>query len=344
MKYRGAGPEWFGPVVGTLSVSLTLYLISLVYNNSIIFRIGSYVYYLDLFIFFFVLVSLFYYYISGNGNIIDDSFNIQKFPFFGFIGILYFALAFFFYAYIGINRDIAFIMLYLYYFFYAYMIILNLLLSYRIYTGAIKYENIAYTSLIPIISLAGNIILSSILMPPTLDYFINYRDILISMYMLIMAGTGIAVLQFIFIGNISIMAHMNNGRQKAPATMIPLGASSMIAINLLFMPIFNKLKIFYVPEYLAVDVSTMLWGFEVLSFLTGLVMAIFHFRNKPSVATWAYVFPSGISTFANYLLYIETGLQLFKYSILIISIGVYGLYIYSLKNTFIIIKNALKNS
>jgi C4-dicarboxylate transporter/malic acid transport protein. len=162
---------------------------------------------------------------------------------------------------------------------------------------------------------------------------------------MVMVAFGISFFQFLFVGISAYISHISdrpNYLQTSPAAMIPVGASSMLIINIMFMPQFNYIGIFHVAPDLAVNISIMLWGFDLFLFLVSGAIAVMHIKQKQSMTVWAYVFPVGISTFSDYMIYAYTKLNIFVYSVIVFTIALIILYIYAWINTYTIAGKPLK--
>ncbi len=340
MGFKGLGTEWFPVVLGTLSLSLALYICYLIFDINILYDIGKYIFYFVIAFFTFVLVSWIYRYINDIKILKSDYNNPISLSFSTFIAILYFAIAFFYTVYIGINREIAYIMLYLYIFFYMYVLAINMLLNYNMYMNKYKISQFSYAILVPSVVLSGNIILSSVLLTRPLSLYYDL-SILKSIYFMVMIALGISFFQFLFIGITAFISHINKNEymKTVPASMIPVGASSIIIINIIFLPLFNHLNLFYISRATAVDISMLLFGFDLFLFLVSALIAISNMSKRQTMTVWAYVFPVGVSTFSDYMLYSFTKIYIFKYTIVIFTIALFILYAYSWINTYIILKN-----
>jgi len=344
MTYKGLDSGWFPVVLGTLSISLAFFIIYLVFHNQIIFDVGKLIYFIVLAFLAFVFISWIYRYIRNKKLIMEDYNDITKLSFLAFLGVLYYAIAFFYTAYIGISPFVAYLFLYLFVFFYLFVIVVNIVLNYNLYTNKYSFDKVTYAILVPSIVLSANIILTSVLLTPPIAAYYSI-NILKTVYVMTLVAFGISFFQFLFVGISAYISHISNRPnylQASPAAMIPVGASSMLIINIMFMPQFNYIGIFQVPADLAVDFSMMLWGFDLFLFLVSAAIAITHIKYRQSMTVWAYVFPVGISTFSDYMLWVFTKLELFVYSIIIFTAGLIILYIYAWINTYYLNKATSK--
>jgi len=339
MRFKGLGPEWFPVVLGTLSLSLAIYINYLIFDYNFLFILGKLIFFFAVIFYLFILFSWFYRYIKNKSLIKKDINNITSLSFTAFLGVLYFALAFFYIAYIGINRQIAYIFLYLYIFFYIFVLFINIILNYNLYANKYNFTEITYAILVPSIVLSANIILSSVLLTEPLSSYFSL-SILKSIDFMVMVAIGISFFQFLFIGISAFISHINNKNylKIVPAAMIPVGASSMLIINIMFLPSFNYIDVFKISLNDAIDFSILLFGFDLFLFLVSAVISLSNIRKRQSMTVWAYVFPVGISTFSDYMIYNFTKIDIFIYTIIIFTVALFILYIYSWINTYLILK------
>jgi tellurite resistance protein TehA-like permease len=155
-------------------------------------------------------------------------------------------------------------------------------------------------------------------------------------------SVGISFFQLIFIGSIALLSHIIY-KESSAIIMIPVGAASVLAINVLAFPSYNYLHLFYFPSEFALTLAIMLWGFEIWNSLVALITAVKHIKGKPSLISWAYVFPLAISAFSDFMLYQETSLPVFEAVAVAFSLAIVLLYAYSLRNTIFVLKFVLKN-
>ena len=344
MAYKGLDSGWFPVVLGTLSISLAFFIIYLVFHSKFLFVVGKIIYFIVLIFFAFVFVSWIFRYIKNKNLIMEDYKDITKFSFIAFLGVLYYAFAFFYTSYVGLNLFVAYLFYYLFLFFYTVVILINIVLNYNLYTNKYSFGRVTYAILVPSIVMSANIILSSVMLTPPMSKYYSL-SILRTVYFMVMIAFGISFFQFLFVGISAYISHISdrpNYLQTAPTAMIPVGALSMLIINIMFMPQFNYIGIFYVPLNFSVNTSVMLWGFDLFLFLVSGAVAITHIRQRQSMAVWAYVFPTGISTFSDYMIYSVTKLEIFVYSIVAFTVGLIILYIYAWINTYLLTETQVK--
>ena len=336
-KLSGLQSQWFSLVLGTLSISLALYVISLAFNIHFLFTMGKYVFIAVLALFWIIFILWIYRYISDPSSFRSDLSKPESISFTALLGVLYYAGAFFYITYFAPGGTTIEIILYLYFIVYFFILSLNVLLNYMVFSGKIKIENINYALLIPSIVMGAGVILTSVLIPGT--YFAGNTGLLTAIYGTTLFGFAISVFQFIFYGSAVFVSFMMGKKESyaMPTTMLPLGAVSMFVINLALIPTFNSLKIFYFPESVAETLSMALWGVEVLYFLVGSSVLFSGIRRRRSLSVWAFVFPVGISIFSDFLLWDSLGYYFFKIVIVAISAIMLFYYVYALSVTMMMI-------
>jgi tellurite resistance protein TehA-like permease len=332
--------EWFPIVLGTMVLSLVSWIDSIVFSYSILFYIGKIIYFIGIALFILIFLLWGYRYLSDPKLIKEDFGKLTRVSFTSFLGVLIFVIGFFSTVYISASSVAIHILLYAYFIGYAIVLLVNIILGYKLFSQQIKPEELNYSILVPSIALSANVILSASILPPSFPYIgKEYTEIA---YFMMLIAVGITFFQFIFIGTTAFLSHINfKSAQSAPAIMIPVGASSIIAINILIFPSYNYLNVFYFPQKFAITIAIMLWGFEIWNLVVAFMLALKHIKEKMSLTVWAYVFPVGISDFSYFMLYEETKLPVFLWSISIMSIAIPLLYIYAAYNTINIVKEKL---
>ncbi|WP_393971345.1 hypothetical protein OXIME_001618 [Oxyplasma meridianum] len=332
-KLSGLQPQWFSLVIGTLSISLVLYVLSLAFSIPFLFTLGKYVFIAVLVIFWIVFILWIYRYILSPPNLKNDLSQPETLSFTALLGVLFYAGAFFYITYFAPDSTTLVIILYLYFIVYCFIMAVNIVLNYMVYTGKVKIEDVNYVFIIPSIVMGASVILSSVLIPS--PYFSGNKGILTDIYITTLLGFAVSVFQFIFYGSAVFVSFMM-GRKKTysmPTTMMPLGAVSMFVINLMLIPTFNSLKIFYFPKPFAETLSIALWGVEILYFFVGSAVLFSGIGKIRSLSVWAYVFPVGISVFSDFLLWDFLGYYVFKIVIVAISVIILLYYIYAMSVT-----------
>ncbi|EQD33719.1 C4-dicarboxylate transporter, partial [mine drainage metagenome] len=121
-------------------------------------------------------------------------------------------------------------------------------------------------------------------------------------------------------------------RDTLPTTMLPVGISSLIIINLFsisgFGPIDHISLAFSSVELL----SVILWGFEVWNFLV-VVILIFTHPVRGTLGIWAYGFPLGLFATSTIKLLDFTGFYALLWTYVSIAIILNVLWVYAWINT-----------
>ncbi|MUM65712.1 hypothetical protein D1867_10765 [Acidianus infernus] len=327
------GSEWFPVIIGTFVLSLISWMNSILFNLPILFDVGKVIYFIALVIF----IIIFYGWISRiTTNWREDMENLNRISSTAFLGVILFISGFFFMTYVEINYEIAYALLVLYFLGYSIVFLVNVYLGYKLFTKDVRQNEISYALLVPAIALSANVILSAPLLPPSLPFISTYFVKIV--YFIMLFSVGITFFQVIFIGSIAFLSHVIYKGSSA-TVMIPVGAASILAINVLVFPSYNYLHLFYFPPESALTLAIMLWGFEMWNSLVALIIAVKHIKDKPSLTSWAYVFPLAISSFSDFMLYQETSLLVFKATEVAFSLAIILLYAYSLRNTIFVLKN-----
>jgi len=268
----------------------------------------------------------------------EDMENLNRISFTAFLGVILFVAGFFFMTYVEINYEIAYALLVLYFLGYSIVFLVNVFLGYKLFTKGVRQNEISYALLVPGLALSANVFLSAPLLPPSLPFISTYFVKIV--YFIMLFSVGISFFQLIFIGSIAFLSHIIY-KESSAIIMLPVGAASVLAINVLVFPSYNYLHLFYFPPKSALTLAIMLWGFEIWNSLVALIIAVKHIKDKdkPSLTTWAYVFPLGISSFLDFMLYQETSLPVFEAIAVAFSLAIVLLYAYSLRNTIFVLKN-----
>jgi tellurite resistance protein TehA-like permease len=329
------GSEWFSVVIGTFALTMVSWMNSILFKSQVLFDVGKVIYFLDLVIF----AIIFFGWISRiMTNWREDMENLNRISFTAFLGVILFVAGFFFMTYVEINYEIAYALLVLYFLGYSIVFLVNVFLGYKLFTKGVRQNEISYALLVPGLALSANVFLSAPLLPPSLPFISTYFAKIV--YFIMLFSVGITFFQVVFIGSIAFLSHIIN-KESSAIIMLPVGAASVLAINVLVFPCYNYLHLFYFPPKSALTLAIMLWGFEIWNSLVALIIAVKHIKDKdkPSLTSWAYVFPLGISSFLDFMLYQETSLPVFEAIAVAFSLAIVLLYAYSLRNTILVLRN-----
>ncbi|MCG2894167.1 MAG: hypothetical protein L7H02_05530 [Sulfolobales archaeon] len=329
------GSEWFSVVIGTFALSMVSWMNSILFKLQVLFDVGKVIYFLAL-VLFVIIFSGWISRIITNWR--EDMENLNRISFTAFLGVILFVAGSFFITYVEINYEIAYALLVLYFLGYSIVFLVNVHLGYKLFTKGVTQNEISYALLVPALALSANVFLSA-----PLSHFISTYFVKI-VYFIMLFSVGISFFQLIFIGSIALLSHIIY-KESSAIIMIPVGAASVLAINVLAFPSYNYLHLFYFPPKFALTLAIMLWGFEIWNSLVALITAVKRIKDKdkPSLISWAYVFPLAISAFSDFMLYQETSLPVFEAVAVAFSLAIVLLYAYSLRNTIFVLKFVLKN-
>lgn len=320
-------------VIRNMSIAVSLFVIGQVFENSIINTASEFIFITVTVAYIVSLIVIIFSYLMKKNSITEELRKPSRLSLMAFGGITFYSAGFFYINFFGLSHlsaefiPIVFIIVWLFVFF------INLKNAILIYNGEFKISELNYLLIIPSIVLGAGIIVTSVLIP--YKFLFSGFQIGFTLYILSILGFGISVIQFFLLSSFSLFSGVLNetGIKKAGTTMIPLGAASIIILNLLLIPSFNNLQILYFPYKLSIDLSIMFWGFEIFVMISALWLAVKTIKTNHDITVWASVFPVGISILSDYLLLLATNFILFKISIIVVSLILYVMYTYSLFHT-----------
>jgi hypothetical protein len=156
---------------------------------------------------------------------------------------------------------------------------LSVLEGYLLYTkGEISGSELTYALVIPPISVSTGVLLapSLVQIAPGLAPLVDF---------LVAGGLGVS---FMLIGSLGLAAHVREvkGPEHLPVAIFPVGVSSILAINILFLS-----SIGFIQGKLALTMAIALWGFELWNLLVMAAVSAASLRGRPPMSVWAYLFP-----------------------------------------------------
>lgn len=159
---------------------------------------------------------------------------------------------------------------------------LSVLEGYLLYTkGEISGSELTYALVIPPISVSTGVLLapSLVQIAPGLAPLVDF---------LVAGGLGVSFMLFMFIGSLGLAAHVREvkGPEHLPVAIFPVGVSSILAINILFLS-----SIGFIQGKLALTMAIALWGFELWNLLVMAAVSAASLRGRPPMSVWAYLFP-----------------------------------------------------
>jgi len=319
------GSEWFGISVATLALA-QVYVLAYQISKSIIFwYTGEFFSILGISIF----AVLFVIWIIRLIKIRDGTHwnSLTRFSFVSLIPIIMFVSNAQLLNFFGISSTSASLSAINYFFEYFLSLSLGVVLGYRLYTKEIQPREISYAITIPPLAIGTSVFLALPLMR-------FYGGIMAeTMYFLTLMSLGIFFFLFILIGSLAFASHVTTKMPEAfPTTMLLVGISSLIIINLVGIAEMGKIDEMLVSISFVKPLSVILWGFEVWNFLVTLTLLFMH-PPKGSIGVWAYGFPLGLFATSTIELYHLTGLQPLVWVYVIIAVAINTLWVFGWVNT-----------
>ena len=266
---------------------------------------------------------------SGWNNLTRMSFT-ALIPIVGFVGnyqLIY---------YFGLSSATAELSLINYYTDYIIALSLGVLLGYRLYTKIINPGELNYAIVIPPLAIGTSVFLAGPLMA-----FYGGAEAQ-AMYFLVLMGLGMFFFLYIFIGSLALAGHVSNKAPNTlPTTMLPVGISSLIIINLFSIASFGEIDQISLSIHTVEFISVILWGFEVWNFLVVLIL-IFTNPVRATLSVWAYGFPLGLFATSTIRIFTLTDFGALLWIFLAIGIMLNILWVYAWVNTDMFIHEKVK--
>ncbi len=282
------GSEWFGISIATLALA-EVYILSYGQTGYEPYNVLGEIF-MFLGLIFFVAIFILW---ATRGILVRDSIhghweNLSRLSFIALIPIIGFVGNSQLINYFGLSDLSAGFSLANYVIDYFLALLLGVLLGYRLYTKEIDTKEINYAIVIPPLAIGTSVFLGSYLAP------FYGGSIAHSIYFLTLFGFGIFFFLYIFIGSLALAGHVTHKNHETLATtMLPVGISSLIVINILTIAGFDRIGFFSLSLSTAGMISLILWGFEVWNFMVVSIILITH-PTRGSMSVWAYGFPLGL--------------------------------------------------
>ena len=330
------GSEWFGIAISTLALAQVYILIFGQFHNILLRYVAEAFTLIGLAIFV-IIISIWTLrsFVVRDGvfshwnNLTRMSF-IALIPIIGFVGN--YQLIYFF----GLSHATAELSLINYYGNYILALTLGVLLGYRLYTKIINPGELNYAIVIPPLAIGTSVFLAGPLMA------FNGGIEAQTMYFLVLMGLGVFFFLYIFIGSLALAGHVSNKVSNIiPTTMLPVGISSLIIINLFSIAGFGSVDQISLSIHTVEFLSVILWGFEVWNFLVVLIL-IFTNPSRATLSVWAYGFPLGLFATSTIRIFTLTDFSALLWIFLAIGIMLNALWVYAWLNTVMFIHEKLK--
>jgi tellurite resistance protein TehA-like permease len=330
------GSEWFGIAISTLALA-QVYILVFGETGSIYMRYVAEAFTVLGISIFVVVFSIWVYrgfamkdrVFSHWNNLTRLSFT-ALIPIIGFVGN--YQLIYFF----GLSPVTAELSLIDYYGNYVLALVLGVLLGHRLYTKVINAGEINYAIVIPPLAIGTSVFLAG----PLMAYYGGLEAQ--TMYFLVLMGLGIFFFLYIFIGSLALAGHVSTKVPNTlPTTMLPVGISSLIIINLFAIAGFGKVDQISLGLPTVEFLSVILWGFEVWNFLVVLIL-IFTNPTVGTLSIWAYGFPLGLFATSTVKIFTFTKFPDLLWIFVAIGIMLNILWVYAWMNTGIFMRRKLR--
>ena len=326
------GSEWFGVSISTLAVAQVYILFSGEFSNlffNYVAEIFS-LFGLTIFVIVFIVWVIRAFIISD--GVFSHWNNLTRMSFVSLIPITMFVGTYQLIYYFGISQTSAEISLIIYYSNYILALLLGVLLGYRLYTKPINPGELNYSIVIPPLAIGTSVFLAG----PLMKFYGGIEAQ--TMYFLVLVGLGIFFFLFLFIGSLALAGHVTTKTPDSlPTTMLPVGISSLIIINLFSIAGFGKIDQISISISTVEFLSIILWGFEVWNFLVVLIL-IFTNPARGKLSVWAYGFPLGLFATSTMRIYTFTQFTILLWIFAAIGIMLTILWIYAWINTGMFLK------
>ena len=330
------GSEWFGIAISTLALAQVYILIFGQYHNILLRYVAESFTMIGLAIFV-IIFSI--WVIRGflvKDSVISDWNNLTRMSFTALIPIVGFVANYQLIYYFGLSAATAELSLIDYYVNYIIALSLGVLLGYRLYTKIINPGELNYAIVIPPLAIGTSVFLAG----PLMAFYGGVEAQ--AMYFLVLMGLGMFFFLYIFIGSLALAGHVSNKVPNTlPTTMLPVGISSLIIINLFSIASFGEVDQISLSIHTVEFISVILWGFEVWNFLVVLIL-IFTNPARATLSVWAYGFPLGLFATSTIRIFTLTNFGALLWIFLAIGIMLNILWVYAWVNTGMFIHEKFK--
>ena len=330
------GSEWFGISIATLALAQTYILLFGEYTTIILRYVAEGFSILGISIFVVTLSIWIYRGFAIKDGIFSHWNNLTRLSFTALIPIIGFVGNYQLIYFFGLSPTTAALSAVDYYFSYALALALGVMLGYRLYTKEINTGEMNYAIVIPPLAIGTSVFLAA----PLMGYYGGLQAQ--TMYFLVLMGLGIFFFLFIFIGSLALAGHVSNKvHETLPTTMLPVGISSLIIINLFSIAGFGQIDHVILALSSVELVSVLLWGFEVWNFLVVIIL-IFTHPARGTLGVWAYGFPLGLFATSTVKLMAFMHFPALLWVFITISVILNILWVYAWVNTGMFLKNKIK--
>lgn len=330
------GSEWFGIAISTLALA-QVYILAFGESGSIAFRyIAEAFSILGISIFLTVFILWVYRGFAMKDHVFSHWNNLTRLSFTALIPIIGFVGNYQLIYFFGLSRTAAALSTVVFYADYILALMLGVLLGYRLYTKEINPKEMNYAIVIPPLAIGTSVFLAG----PLMNFYGGMEAQ--TMYFLVLMGLGIFFFLFIFIGSLALAGHVSSKfHETLPTTMLPVGISSLIIINLFSLASFGKIDQLFISASTVKWLSVLLWGFEVWNFLVVIIL-IFTHPVRGTLGVWAYGFPLGLFATSTVRIFDFTHFYALIWVYVSIALILNILWVYAWVNTGVFLKNLFK--
>jgi tellurite resistance protein TehA-like permease len=327
------GSEWFGIAISTLALA-QVYILAFGETGSIAFRYVAEAFSILGISIFVVIFSIWVYRgFAMKDRVFSHWNNLTRLSFTALIPIIAFVGNYQLIYFFGLSGTTAALSAVDFYANYILALGLGVLLGYRLYTKEINPREMNYAIVIPPLAIGTSVFLAGSLMK-----FYGGVEAQ-TMYFLVLMGLGIFFFLFIFIGSLALAGHVSTKvHETLPTTMLPVGISSLIIINLFSLAGFGKIDQLFIGASSVEWLSALLWGFEVWNFLV-VVILIFTHPARGTLGVWAYGFPLGLFATSTIRILGFTHFYALLWAYVTIAVILNILWVYAWLNTGMFLKN-----
>jgi tellurite resistance protein TehA-like permease len=327
------GSEWFGIAISTLALA-QVYILAFGETGNITFNYIAESFSILGIAIFAVIFSIWVYRgLALKDHVFSHWNNLTRLSFTALIPIIGFVGNYQIIYFFGMSGTTADLSLVNFYTEYILALILGVLLGYRLYTKEINPREMNYAIVIPPLAIGTSVFLAG----PLIEF---YRGVEAqAIYFLVLMGLGIFFFLFIFIGSLALAGHVSTKvHETLPTTMLPVGISSLIIINLFSLAGFGKVDQLFIGISSVEWLSVLLWGFEVWNFLVVMILILTH-PAKGTLGVWAYGFPLGLFATSTVKIFGFTHFYALLWAYTAIAVILNILWVYAWLNTGLLLKN-----
>ncbi len=330
------GSEWFGIAISTLALAQVYVLASGAAKSIALRYVAEAFSILGISIFLVIFGIWIYRAFAMKDRVFSHWNNLTRLSFTALIPIIGFVANYQLIYFFGLSAPTAALSAVDFYANYIVALGLGVVLGYRLYTKEINPREMNYAIVIPPLAIGTSVFLAG----PLMSFYGGVEAQ--TMYFMVLMGLGIFFFLFIFIGSLALAGHVSTKvHETLPTTMLPVGISSLIIINLFSLASFGKIDQLFIGASSVEWISVLLWGFEVWNFLVVLIL-IFTHPARATLSVWAYGFPLGLFATSTIRILDFTHFDALLWAFVAIAVILNILWIYAWINTGMLLGNMFR--